>query len=65
MIKNAEILEKLEKSIVKKSRLSYSRKLKIYEGLYKEACSLGIFPLKNPLEGIEEKILFVRRINSV
>jgi len=37
--------------------------MKIYEALYEEARLLGIFPLKNPLDGIESDILLARVLN--
>jgi hypothetical protein len=33
--------------------------------MYKEAVTLGVLPLKDPLEGIEIKIKIAKAINSV
>jgi hypothetical protein len=35
------------------------------EALYKEAVTLGVIPLKNPLEGIEVDLKIAQVINSV
>ena len=53
MIENSRLIEAFEKQQIKASRPDYSRNLRIFEGLYREAKTLGVFPLKNPLEGIE------------
>jgi hypothetical protein len=42
----------------------FRRNLKIYESLYDEARLLGIFPLKNPLEGIELDIQLAKALNA-
>jgi hypothetical protein len=65
MIKNPDILKRLEGDFIEKQgRLSYGQSLKIFEGLWKEALSLGVLPLKDPLEGIENDIRIARVLNS-
>ena len=41
------------------------KKFKILEALYKEAVALGVFPLKDSLEGLEVDIRIAKVINSV
>ncbi len=56
MIKNYKLFEKFEKEFKKKEKLTIEEKYEIYNAMYEEAVELGIFPLKNPLEGIEVDI---------
>jgi hypothetical protein len=65
MIKNKILWEKLEKQLVSKTKPNYRTNLKIYKSLYKEAVALRIFPLKDPLEGIETDIKIAKYLNSV
>jgi hypothetical protein len=64
MIKNPELLAIFEAEELKKERLSYKEALKIFEALWREAVSLGVLPLKNPLEDIETDIKLARILNS-
>ena len=64
MIKNARILEEFEKKETKKEKPDYHKSLRIFEALWNEAVSLGVLPLKNPLEGIETDIRIARILNS-
>ena len=63
MIKNPDLLEQFEKEYLRKEPPDFYRNLKIYEAMYEEACLLGVFPLKEPLEGIDEKILLAKALN--
>ena len=63
MIRNARLLEKFEKEQIRKSKPDYFKNLRIFESLYEEAKHLGIFALKNPLEGIEVDIKLARALN--
>jgi hypothetical protein len=42
-----------------------ARNFHIVEALYKEAVTLGIIPLKNPLDGIEVDLKIAKVVNSV
>ena len=63
MIKNRRLLEEFEKEYMRNEKSDYFNNLRIFEAMYEEACSFGIFPLKDPLEGIEEKIRFAKAVN--
>ena len=63
MIKNRALLEKFEKEYMKKEPPDFFINLKIFEAMYEEAHFFGIFPLKNPTEGLEEKIRFAKVLN--
>ena len=63
MIKNKRLIEAFEKEYLKKEKPDFFYNLRIFEAMYEEACSFGIFPLKDPLEGIKEKIRFAKVLN--
>lgn len=65
MVKNAGKLIQLEKAIIRKEKPSLFKNLKIVEAMYHEARSLKVFPLKDPLDGIEVDLRIARIINSV
>ena len=65
MIKDKKYLQEFEKEIIRSRKADIANNIRIVEALYKEAVSLGVFPLKNPLEGIEVKIKIAKVINSV
>ena len=65
MIKNPDILRKLEEEFIKtKGSLTFEESLKIYDSMWHEAVSLGILPPKDPLEGIEKDIKLAKILNS-
>jgi len=63
MIRNTRLLEKFEKEQIRKSKPDYFKNLRIFESLYEEAKHLGIFPLKDPLEGIDVDINLAKALN--
>ena len=64
MIKNSHILEKFEKEQIIKSKNTYQQNLAIYESLWQEGVTLKVFPLKDPLDGIEKDIEIARILNK-
>jgi hypothetical protein len=65
MIKNKAKLEEFERKLLATENLSYKQKLAIYDALFKEAVSLGIFNDDNILDGIEVDIKIAKAINSL
>jgi hypothetical protein len=63
MVKNPEILQKFEDDYIRNNNQTLEKKFKTYDELRNYAIALGQFPLKDPLEGIEEKIKFVRKLH--
>jgi len=63
MLKRHALLDLFEKEQLKKRKPDYHRNLVIFEALFREAKSLGIFPLKDPLEGLEKDIRLARALN--
>lgn len=57
--------EAFEKDLIRREKPDLKRNLKIVEALYQEAVELGVFPLKDPLEGLEVDIRIAKVINSV
>ena len=64
MIRSNEF-SKFEKEIVRKEKVDMMKNFQIIEGMYNEAVSLRLIPLKNPLEGLEVDIKIAKVINSV
>ena len=64
MIRHDEF-QKFEIEFLRNGKLDLKNKFKILEALYKEAVALGVFPLKDSLEGLEVDIRIARVINSV
>ncbi|NWF93073.1 MAG: helix-turn-helix domain-containing protein [Syntrophaceae bacterium] len=56
---------KFELDFMKKEKADMMRNLRIVEALYKEAVTLGIIPIKNPLDGIEVDLRIAKVVNSV
>jgi hypothetical protein len=63
MIRNTKLLEQFEREQIRKRKPDYFQNLRIFESLYEEAKSLGFFPLKDPLEGIEVDIYLAKALN--
>ena len=63
MMRENALVEEFEKSEKRSSRPEYLRHLRIFEQLYEEAKTLGIFPLKDRLDGIEVDIRLARVLN--
>lgn len=64
MVRDAKLLARFEDEQLRKERLTYAQSLKIFEAMWKEAVGLGVFPLRDLLEGIETDIELARILNS-
>jgi len=56
MIKNKEHLEAFENRLAAEEKVDFFKNFIIYEALWRQAILLGILPLKNPYDGVEEDI---------
>jgi hypothetical protein len=65
MITNKEYLEEFEKQVIMAEPLDLERNLGIYEALWQEAVELGIFPLKDPFDGVEDDIHLAKMLNRL
>ncbi len=63
MIHNERIFREWEDRWMAQDTLSLKQKFKILEGMYQEAKTLGIFPPKDPMEGLDLKIRTARELN--
>ena len=64
MIRDHEF-QKFEIEFLKKKKAEMVRNFKMVEALYNEAVTLGVIPLKNPLDGIEVDLRIAKVVNSV
>jgi hypothetical protein len=64
MIKNPSLLQEFEDSFIKIEAMTFDRAMRLFSALYNEAKTLGLFPPKDPMEGIEVDIRIARIINS-
>ena len=65
MIKNPGLLQKFEDEFTQQEKTDFLKNIRLVDAMYREAVSLGIIPLKDPLEGIEIDIKIAEVINSV
>jgi hypothetical protein len=65
MIKNSKALRQFEREITRKESVNILRNFRLVEAMHKEAMFLGVFPLKDPLSGIEVDIAIAKVVNSV
>jgi len=63
MIKNPSLIDSFEDALARRDPANYRGNLQIFTALYQEACSLGAFPLKDPLDGIDRDIHLARVLN--
>ncbi len=65
MIKNPDLLQKFEDEFTQQEKTDFLKNIRLVDAMYREAVSLGIIPLKDPLDGIEIDIKIAEVINSV
>lgn len=65
MIRNPKKLRQFEKEYFIKNKINIIQNFLAVEALLAEAVALKIFPLKNPLDGIEIDIKIAKVVNSV
>lgn len=56
---------KFEDELLKNEKVDLMKNIKIIDALYEEAVALGIFPLKNLLDGLDVDMKIVKVINNV
>jgi hypothetical protein len=65
MVKNSERLRKFELEVIKKEKRTFKKNIQLVEAMYEEALSLGIFPPKDALAGIDVDLRVAKVVNSV
>lgn len=63
VIKDIGFYRRFEDSQLEKDKSNFKKKMRIYEELWKEGKEMGVFPLTDPLEGIEEDIKLAELLN--
>ncbi len=63
MIMDHPAIISFENAVAKRSIPDYHRNLQVFAAMYQEALSLGVLPLKDPLDGIDSDIHLARVVN--
>ncbi len=58
-------LQEFEMDFLRREKVNVARNLRIVEALFREAVTLGIIPLRNPLDGIEVDLRIAKVVNRV
>jgi len=65
MIKNRKTLLTFEDKLIRESKPDILKNFRIVDAMYDEAVALGIFPLKDPLDGLKIDIRIAKVVNHV
>jgi hypothetical protein len=65
MITDTKKWAAFEKEAIRADKPDFLRNIRLVEAMYREAAALGVFPLRDPLEGIEVDIRIARVVNGV
>lgn len=65
MIGDREKLRKFENDRIANRPPDPAENFRIAQALYEEAVALGVFPMKDPLDGIDVDIRIARAVNRV
>ncbi len=65
MIRNLPQLQKFNREYLAKEKFTYSQALKIFEGLFQEAKTLGVINTQNILEGLELDLRVAKTIHQL
>lgn len=65
MVKNKTRLNEFNRRLIEKENISHKEALSIYEAMYNEALSLGVFNYDNILEGLEVDLRIAKAINGL
>jgi hypothetical protein len=63
MIKARSLWTQFERRSQSERKVDCAANLRVVEALYEEARSLGVFPLANPLDGIEVDLRLAKALN--
>jgi len=65
MVKNTSRLKEFKDNTIRQNKPDVRHNLRLVDSLYKEARALSVFPLRDPLSGLEIDIKIAKVINSV
>ena len=64
MIKDIEHWNRWEQDYQRQQTVNIEQNFALMEGMYQEALHLGLFPIADPLAGLEPIIRYAKAINS-
>ena len=64
MIKDPKFFEEWERKFIASEPPNYKRNVRIFEAMLSEVKALGVWPPKDPLEGIEVDLRVARMLNA-
>ncbi len=64
MKRDHALMRRFERDFVRNHPLSLERAFAVYEAMWNEAVALGVLPLRDRLEGIEDDIRLARALNA-
>ena len=65
MIKDIKAWEEFERNLIAQTKPDFQKNLKIYQQMLDLAIKFKVFPLKDPLEGIETDINVKKILNGI
>lgn len=60
--RDADRIEAFEKEQMREADTGYFENLRLFESMFREARALGVFPLSDPLEGIEVDVRIAKAV---
>lgn len=64
MIRNPQLVARMEKEFISKQRLTYDQSMQLYEAMWSEGVRLGVLPPRDRMEGIDVDIRVAEVLNS-
>ncbi|MBE0569554.1 MAG: hypothetical protein IH576_02840 [Deltaproteobacteria bacterium] len=65
MIRDAEALRRFEDDLARGEKSDFALNLRLVDSLHREAARLGVFPRKDPMDGIEVALRVAKALNLV
>jgi hypothetical protein len=66
MVRDFDTLRRFKEDFIRREpQLPFQEALKMYEAMWREAVTLGVLPLADPLDGIDADIELARVLNSL
>lgn len=63
MIKDIQYWNRWEEEFQRQEPINVKQNFRVMDAMYEEARQLGLFPLSDPMEGLEMDILYAKAIN--
>jgi hypothetical protein len=65
MIRDVAALRRFEDDLARGEKPDFARNLRLVDSLYREAAQFGVFPRKDPMDGIEVVLRIAKALNRV